>query len=70
MKPYYYVFKSGGNPPSKPHETAQSAIKESERFALLHPGQTFEVCMCIAITSTPRPVPSTFFMDGIYIKEQ
>jgi hypothetical protein len=63
MKPYYYVFKSSGNPPSKRHESLESARVESLRLAALHPGQSFEILMCIGITQTTKA--STFWMDGM-----
>jgi hypothetical protein len=52
MKPYYYVFKSSGHPPSKRHESVYEAQKESLRLSALHPGQAFEILMCIGITQT------------------
>jgi hypothetical protein len=64
MKPYYYyVFKSSGHPPSKRHESLESAHLESLRLAALHPGQSFEILLCIGITQTPKA--STFWMDGM-----
>ena len=63
MKPYYYVFKSSGHPPSKRHESLESARVESLRLSALHPGQAFEILMCIGITQTVKP--STFWMDGL-----
>ena len=63
MKPYYYVFKSSGHPPSKRHESVYDAQKESLRLSALHPGQAFEILMCIGITQTVKP--STFWMDGL-----
>jgi len=63
MKPYYYVFKSSGNPPSARHESLESARVESLRLASLYPGQSFEILMCIGITQTTKA--STFWMDGL-----
>ena len=65
MKPYYYVFKSSGHPPSRRHESIYEAQKESYRLASLHPGQHFEIVQCVGITSTSAPAPSTFWLDGI-----
>jgi len=65
MKPYYYVFKSSGHPPSARHESLYSAQKESHRLAALHPGQSFEILQCVAITSTLPSTPSTYWMDGM-----
>jgi hypothetical protein len=68
MKPYYYVFKSSGHPPSaRPsarHESLESAHKESLRLSEQHKGDAFEILMCIGITQTVKP--TTFWMDGIY----
>jgi hypothetical protein len=63
MEPYYYVFKSSGHPPSKRHESLESARIESLRLAALHPGQSFEILLCIGITQAAKA--STFWMDGI-----
>jgi hypothetical protein len=63
MKPYYYVFKSSGHPPSARHRTLRSARDESLRLAALHPGQSFEILLCIGITQAAKA--STFWMDGI-----
>ena len=62
MKPYYYVFKASGHPPSKRHESLEAARVESLRLAALHPGQSFEILMCIGITQTTKA--STFWMNG------
>jgi hypothetical protein len=63
MKPYYYVFKSSGHPPSARHESLHSAHVESLRLAALHPGQLFEILKCLGTTQTGTP--STFWMDGV-----
>jgi hypothetical protein len=68
MKPYYYVFKPVGHPPSRKHDTLEDAIKESQRLCEIHPNQTFEVLQCVAITSAPKPQVSTFYMDGVVPK--
>jgi hypothetical protein len=65
MKPYYYVFKPVGHPPSRKHETLEDAVKESQRLCEIHPNQTFEVLQCVAITSAPKPQVSTSYMDGV-----
>jgi hypothetical protein len=63
MKPYYYVFKSSGHPPSKRHGSLHSAHVEALRLAALHPGSSFEILKCLGIAQTASP--STFWMDGI-----
>ena len=63
MKPYYYVFKSSGHAPSKRHESLHSAHVESLRLAALHPGEAFEILMCVGITQAVKS--STFWMDGV-----
>ena len=64
MKPYYYVYRVGGNHPKIKHYNLQSAEKESIRLAGEHPGESFEILMCIATTMTTTP--HTFWMDGVY----
>ena len=68
MKPYYYVFKTTGHPPSHKHATFEDAIKEAQRLCWMHPNQAFEVLQCVAITSAPKPQVSTFYMDGFDAK--
>ena len=63
MKPYYYIFKSSGHPPSKRHESLHSAHVEALRLAALPPESSFEIHMCIGITQTTKA--STFWMDGM-----
>ena len=63
MKPFYCVSKSSGHPPSARHLTLESARLESLRLAALHPGQSFEILMCVGITQTSEA--STFWMDGL-----
>lgn len=63
MKPYYYIFKSSGYPPSKRHETLESVEEEAKRLAMKHPGQQFEILQCIGITSIPVTNPSTFWLN-------
>jgi hypothetical protein len=63
MKPYYYVFKSSGHPPSARHESLHSAHAESLRLAALHPGQSFEILKCLGITQTSKA--STFWVNGM-----
>jgi len=63
MKPYFYVYRVNAQHPRVKHDTAESAAKEAERLAAQHPGETFEILQCIAITRTVNP--QTFWMDGI-----
>lgn len=60
MKPYYCI-RHVGPPNSTPHATAALAAAEAERLAAQHPGDTFEVLQCLAITRTSAP--STFWFD-------
>ena len=62
MRPYYYVYRLGHRAPTVRHATAALAAAEAERLAAQHPGDTFEVLQCLAITRTSVPV--TFWMDG------
>jgi len=63
MKPYYSVVKSSELPPWERHLTLKYARLESLRLATLHPGQSFEILMCIGITRPSEP--STLWMDGL-----
>jgi hypothetical protein len=63
MKPYYYVFKVGVRHPRIKHATIELATAESERLARLHPGETFEILMCLGVTKTINP--HTSWMDGV-----
>lgn len=62
MKPYYYVYRVGHKHPAIKHATPALAAAEAERLAAQHPGDTFEVLQCLAITRTTAPV--TFWLDG------
>jgi hypothetical protein len=64
MKPYYYVFNPTGRAPSVRHDTLEKAVKEAERLCALHPTLVFEVLQCVAITSAPKPLVSTFYTDS------
>lgn len=63
MKPYYYVYNPSGSRPTYRHASLESAVAESERLAALHPAVSFEVLQCVAISSSPKPKASTFFLD-------
>jgi hypothetical protein len=51
MKPYYYVFKTGGEAPQVKHNTLQEAFNESRRLAQKHPGDKFEILSFVAVSS-------------------
>jgi hypothetical protein len=63
MKPYYYVNRIGGERPTVKHNSLKQAQNESLRLANKHPGQSFEILICIGITRTTKP--GTFWMDGV-----
>jgi hypothetical protein len=63
MNTYYYVFRVGGNIPTVRHETIESAHRESERLARIHPGQSFEILQCIGVSKTVAV--ETSWMPGI-----
>lgn len=63
MKSYYYVYRVGHKHPTVRHATPALAAAEAERLAAQHPGDTFEVLQCLAITRTVVP-PVTFWLDG------
>jgi len=63
MKPYYYVLRKNGQPPTVRHATLALAVTEAERLANQHPGETFEILKAVAESRVQGPA-STFFMDG------
>ena len=68
MKPYYYVAMNDNNglkyiSTLSRHNTLESAVKAAEMYAEQRPTTTFEVLQCVAISSTPKPRATTFFLD-------
>lgn len=64
MKPYFYVYRHlGDDGPTVRHPTLEAAVKESERLAQKHPGQSFEILQCIGITRVQAA--QTFWMSGV-----
>ena len=68
MKPYYYVTMKPTNGLKdvsilSRHNTLESAVKASETYAEQRPTTTFEVLQCVAISSTPKPLATTFYLD-------
>ena len=69
MKPYYYVTMKPTNGLKDTsilsrHNTLESAVKASETYAEQRPTTTFEVLLCVAISSTPKPLATTFYLDA------
>lgn len=63
MRPYYRIYRVGSSSPMPVrHATPALAATEAERLAAQHPGDTFEVLQCLAVTRTTTPV--TFWLDG------
>jgi hypothetical protein len=63
MKSHFYVYRAGSGRTVIKHPTLEAAVKEAERLAGQHPGESFEILQCVAIT---RPVAaSTFYVDGV-----
>jgi hypothetical protein len=63
MKPYYYVYRVGGQGPTRHHKTLNAAQAESERLAQKHPGGVFEILQCLGYSQTQTA--STFWVDGV-----
>lgn len=63
MTSYYYVYRVGQKGPTIKHPTLTSAADEAERLANQHPGETFEILQCVAVTRTV--LAKTFWMDGV-----
>ena len=69
MKPYYYVTMKPTNGLKdvsilSRHNALESAVKASETYAEQRPTVTFEVLLCVAISSTPKPLATTFYLDA------
>lgn len=63
MKPFFYTYNTGSQfPPKHKHDTQEAAVAESLRLAKKHPGASFEILKCVAISQTSEA--STFWMDG------
>jgi hypothetical protein len=63
MKPYYYIDSANANVCRTKYRTLESAVKDAEFMAELHPGISFEVLQVVAISSTPKPNATTFYLD-------
>jgi hypothetical protein len=63
MKPYYYVYRYGSNPPQIRHITLRSARDEAMRLAEQHPGAHFEILKFVGFASATKA--SLFWADGI-----
>lgn len=63
MKPYYYVYRVNDRGPKIKHATKESAHSEAMRLAGQHPGEVFEILMCLATVRTSQP--QAFWMDGV-----
>ena len=67
MKHYYYVYRTQYELDSMvKHDTIQSAQKEAEQLASQNPGESFEILLCVGISSTPAVRASTFWVDGFF----
>ena len=65
MKPYYYIQSpcEGVQVNRKKYNTLESAVEDAESLAQYHPGITFEVLQCVALSSSPKPNAKTFYLD-------
>jgi len=63
MKPYYYVFRVGGSHPRIKHTSLESADHEALRLSSQHPGDAFEILLCLGVTQTTKP--ETVWSDGL-----
>ncbi len=52
MKPYYYVYRYGSNPPQIRHITLRAARNEAMRLAEQHPGAHFEILKFVGFSSS------------------
>jgi len=63
MKPYYYVYRYGSNPPQIRHITLRAARNEAMRLAEQHPGAHFEILKFVGFSSATKA--SLFWADGV-----
>jgi hypothetical protein len=74
METFFYVYRKTNNNslapmvgvtiPSVKHATISEAITEAERLAAKHPGDSFEVLQCVAISQIPAPKPTTIYLSS------
>jgi hypothetical protein len=60
---YYYVVRVGYKFPTVKHVTLTSAVNEAERLCNQHPGETFEILQCLAVTRAV--LAKTSWLDGV-----
>jgi hypothetical protein len=65
MKPYYYVYRYGSNPPQIRHITLRAARNEAMRLAEQHPGAHFEILKFVGWRFASETKASLFWADGI-----
>jgi hypothetical protein len=70
MKPYYYVYNVREAQTTHKCKTLECAVKQAEAMAELHPAVAFEVLQCVAISSTPKPYATTFYLDKAPIRKR
>ena len=64
MKPYYRILRlNHGRAPTVQHATLKEAETEALRLAGQHPGETFEILVCLGIARTTTP--SIFWNDTV-----
>jgi hypothetical protein len=52
IKPHYYVYRQGGQAPTRKHETLVEALYESKRLAERHPNVEFEILKVVGVSFT------------------
>lgn len=58
----FFVWTKKGKAPQFHHTTRESAVREAERLAKLHPGQKFHVmasCFKVSVQGVPSPSASS-----------
>jgi len=63
MKSYYYVNHVKEGHLTVRHPNLHAAHVDALRLSTSHPGEIFEILMCLGITRTSEA--STFWMDGV-----
>lgn len=68
MKTYYRISRAGNMSPDR-YETLEQAVDAAKKDCENNHDLQYEILQCVAITSASKPVVSTFYMDGVNVRE-
>jgi hypothetical protein len=63
MKPFYYISFNSRDLWAIKYKTLKSAVEAAEEMAADHAGTSIEILKCMAISSSPKPHVTTFYLD-------